>query len=97
VFSNLHVAAVRCKAEIKRLVECDTGQPSMNTSVTKVIDNAIVDYALWHSKSVQFPQTFCWQARNKTRAGSATYEGHRGSAIGIKSERGRFCITQWWL
>jgi hypothetical protein len=77
VFSNLHVAAVRCKAEIKGLVECDTGQPGMNTSVTKVIDNAIVDYALWHSKSVQIPQTFCWQARSKTRAGSETYEGHR--------------------
>lgn len=58
IFSNFHAIAVRCRDEIRSPVSNRTDAGEMNTSATKIIDNAIVGYALYHPKWVQLPQDF---------------------------------------
>lgn len=46
---------LRCRRELDELLQGATGSDGMNTSTTKVIDNAIVGDALCHPKSVRLP------------------------------------------
>ena len=55
IFSNFHTVAVNCRDEIDGLVRPIIAAAGMNTSTIKVIDNAIVGYALCHPKEVQVP------------------------------------------
>jgi hypothetical protein len=57
IFSNFHTVAVQCRDEISGLVGSISGTNGMDTSSTKVIDNAIVGYALCHPRKVQLPKT----------------------------------------